>query len=95
MLLTIFFLGWYQQDRICGIFIILPGENGEVSIIHVYEELMVEVAGETLPDYDLPGRSERFIIRNLDVGGNLGEAPGGVLQGGRHYVTGLHPLLRR
>lgn len=56
---------------------------------------MVEVAGETLPDYDLPGRSERFIIRNLDVGGNLGEAPGGVLQGGRHYVTGLHPLLRR
>ena len=56
---------------------------------------MVEVAGETLPDYDLPGRSERFIIRNLDVGGNLGEAPGGVLQGGRHYVTGLHPLLCR
>ena len=54
---------------------------------------MVEVAGETLPDYDLPGRSERFIIRNLDVGSNLGEAPGGVLQGGRHDVAGLTPLL--
>ena len=88
-------VSWYQENRLCGIFILLPGENGEAAVIHVYEELVVQIAGETLPDYDLPGGPEWFVIGDLDVGGQLGEAPGGVLQGGRHYITGLYPLLGR
>ena len=63
--------------------------------MHVDEQLVVQTAGETLPDYDLPRRPERFVTRDLDVGGNLGETPGGVLQSRRHYVTGLRPLICR
>ena len=61
--------------------------------MHVDEQLVVQTAGETLPHYDLPGRPKRFVTRDLDVGGNLGQTPGGVLQGGRDYVAGLRPLL--
>ena len=56
---------------------------------------MVQTAGETLPHYDLPGCPKRLVTRDLDVGGNLGQTPGGVLQGGRDYVAGLRPLLCR
>ena len=83
-----------MKKRICGIFIILPGEDREASVVDVDQQLVVQTAGVVLPDYDLPGRPEGFVIRYLDVGGDLGEAPGGVLQGGRHDVTSLSPLLR-
>ena len=56
---------------------------------------MVQTDREILPHDDLPGRPEGFVVGDLDVGGDLGEPPGGVLQGGRHYITGLRPLLYR
>ena len=56
-------------------------------------DLVVHAAGESLPHDYLPGRSEGLVEADLDVGGDLGWAPGGVLQGGGHDVTGLRPLL--
>ena len=56
-------------------------------------DLVVHAAGESLPHDHLPGRSEWLVEADLNVGRDLGGAPGGVLQGGGHDITGLRPLL--
>ena len=73
----------------------LPGHDGESATVHVDHvgDLVVHTAGVTLPHYHLPGCSKTFIIRHLDIGSYLGGAPGGVLQGGRDDLRGLHPFL--